>query len=269
MKKICLIMVIALLSATFVNAQKRLSDVEAFDDPIKTNIRKSGDSSKRFQMNALSAADVGEPDSFGKNVKFFGIAVSGLVILSTDCSEANVGILGPDDRCHLITDQNVVTGANYLDLGRITIPGKSVDNVLHLLSRSSYSYSIGNLGTTPGTARVGFVPSLTLESIAFNDPSAIDPATGLPMNGAFKSNATGLFSTTKTIAAGAIENVSNNTGGSSILGFSREYFRLIGMSNAAIDIFYKNPVTIKIGIRASTQLASESTFRYSIRLMGN
>jgi hypothetical protein len=269
MKRICLIMAIAVLLATFVNAQKRLSDVEAFDDSIKTNISKAIEGSTKIQMNAVTTADVGEPDSFGKNVKFFGIAASGLVILTTDCSEANVGILGPDDRCQLITDQNVVTGTNYFDIGRITIPGKSLDNVLHVISRSSYSYAMNNLGTTPSLARVGFVPSLTLESVAFNDPSAIDPATGLPMNGALRTTGSGLLSITKTIAADAIENVAQNSGGSSILGFSREYFRQIGMSNSAIDRFYKNPVTIKIGIRASSQLVSEATFRYSIRLMGN
>jgi hypothetical protein len=267
---ITLVLLVTLLVAVCVSAQKReMLEGEELFEPRKIVTPKKGEDFPVGRLAALSAADVGEPDSFGKNVKFFGFASSGIVIFTTDCSEANVGILGPDDRCHLITDQNVVTGANDINLGRITIPGKSVDNVLHVISRGSYTYSMSNLGTVPSIARVGYVPSITLESVAFNDPSAIDPATGLPMNGSLRSTGTNLFSTTKMIAAGAFENVSQRSGSSSTLGFSREYFRQIGMSDAAINLFYKKPVTIKIGIRASTQLVSEAVFSYSIRLMGN
>jgi hypothetical protein len=269
-RSLTLILLATLLVAVCVSAQKReMLEGEELFEARKVVTPKKNEGFPVGRLSALSAADVGEPDSFGKNVKFFGVASSGIVILTTDCSEANVGILGPDDRCQLITDQSVVTGVNYVDLGRMTIPGRSVDNVLHVISRGSYTYSMGNLGTTPSLGRVGYVPSITLESIAFNDPSAIDPATGLPMNGALRSTGTNLFAMTKTIAPGAIENLSNRSGSSSILGFSREYFRQIGMTDSAINLFYKNPVTIKIGIRASTQLVSEAVFSYSIRLMGN
>jgi hypothetical protein len=270
-KNIILIMSVALFASSFAIGQKKVTGTEdTFDSERVVVVKKDdGAMSAKQQLNALTALEVGEPDSFGKNAKFLGVVRSGLFILTSDCSVAAVGVLGPDDRCYVVTDPTISTTYNELDLGRITIPGKSADNILYGISTGSHNYNMSNNGTASSVGRVSFVPSITMESVAFNDPSAIDPATGLPMNGALRTTGTRLLARSRTLAAGDVENEFSRGGGANTLGFSREYFRQIGLSDSAINMFYKKPVTIKVNMRITTRLISEATFSFGVRFLGN
>ncbi len=269
-KTLNLILLATLLLAVCVSAQKpEIIEGEQLTETRKVAPTKKDELFPIGKLAALTASDVGEPDSFGKNAKFLGTVRSGIFLLTSDCSVAAVGVLGPDDRCYVVTDPTIQTTYNELDLGRITIPGKSADNILYGISAASHVYFMSNNGTTSSLGRVNFVPSITMESVAFNDPSAIDPATGLPMNGSLRTTGTTLFTRTRTLAAGDVENEFIRGGGANTLGFSREYFRQIGLSNSAIDTFYKNPVTIKVNMRITTRLVSEATFSFGVRFLGN
>src|ERR1041385_2645893 len=56
---------------------------------------------------AVTAADVGEPDSFGKSAEFLGVAQSGTILIDPTCDPAQIGTLGPDDHCITVPDPSV------------------------------------------------------------------------------------------------------------------------------------------------------------------
>src|SRR5690606_33353297 len=70
-------------------------------------------------------------------------------------------------------------------LWQITIPKKTVKNVIYIMMNKGIGYEA--FGATPGFANYLFSPRVTIISEALNDPLAIDPNTGLPMNGSYVS----------------------------------------------------------------------------------
>src|ERR1700755_538822 len=92
MKKFVLILAIFCLGSHLASAQKDRSiepvkpviTHEMDDIRPKVSILPEGLSA----ANSLDPADVGEADSFGKNVKFLGTANAGLVIIYTSCDPA-------------------------------------------------------------------------------------------------------------------------------------------------------------------------------------
>ena len=111
---------------------------------------------KKEQQNPinslLTAADVGEPDSFGKNVKFLGTAATGAVYVYHSCDpqilldELEI-TLGADDR-YLAQTGGATSSAVFSDLGRITIPGRSADNVVYFILNNKSAAKLKTLSPT-------------------------------------------------------------------------------------------------------------------------
>src|SRR5262249_4635667 len=128
---------------------------------------------------AVTSLDVGEPDSFGKSALFLGIATGGIILIDPTCDPNDVGPLGPDDHCIAVPDPSIpVPGTTFNNIGRITVPGKSVGNVIYAIANHTVSFSAFNPNPNPTQARISYVASITIESEALNDPSLIDPTTG-------------------------------------------------------------------------------------------
>jgi hypothetical protein len=221
-------------------------------------------------INALSAADVGDPDSFGKNAQFLGFATAGIIIFDPTCDPADIGVLGPDDRCIIVADPSVpVPATTFNDIGRITIPGKSVENIIYAIA--NHTQNVGFLNTTGGQvfSRFSFTPSITIESVALSDPSLIDPNTGQPFNGAFTTTGFGSRSTFKPLPGGAQEIETNSYSRANTPGFSRVFFQALGLPNNVINQLYKKPMTIRLNVRVSSQWVQFGTIAYGIRFLGN
>src|SRR5262245_41575129 len=88
----------------------------------------------------VTAADVGEPDSFGKNALFLGLASGGIIIIDPTCDPNDIGPLGPDDHCITVADPTVQFTQTFNDVGRINIPGKSVLNIIYAIANHNLSY---------------------------------------------------------------------------------------------------------------------------------
>jgi len=218
----------------------------------------------------VTAADVGEPDSFGKNAKFLGIAQSGIVLIDPTCDPADIGPLGPDDHCITVSDPSVPLPTTTInDVARITIPGQSVDNIVYAIGNHNVSYDMFN--TSAGTAfgRMTYVPSVTIESEALNDPSLIDPSTGNPFNGSFTTTGIGTYSTTKTLASGATDFQALSYSRANTLGFSRTFFAGLGLPNNVINQLYKKPMTIRLNVRVSSRWVDSAVMLFTIRFLGN
>lgn len=219
-----------------------------------------------FGSEAPSPLDVGEPDSFGKNAKFMGTVTAGIVYLDNDCAPIT---LGPDDRCIVVDPATPLPLTTFNDIGRITIPGKAVDNVLYSIANHTVNAIFTNGGPATVQGRLGYVPSITIESEALNNPALIDPTTGLPFNGSFTTTGLGTLTETRTVAPGPSEVMTNSYTRANTTGFSRTFFAALGLPDNVVNQIYKKPMTLKLNVRVSGQRLSGGVITYSIRFLGN
>jgi hypothetical protein len=127
-----------------------------------------------------------------------------------------------------------------------------------------------NHGITSGAADYFYSPRVTIVSDALNDPAAIDPTTGLPMNGSFTTSLQG--AEVKNFAIGTGEAPSSFTSYASISGrgLSRAYFRALGLPDTVINNLFKKDMTLKFSMRVRVAGAIDfGQFFYTFRLIGN
>lgn len=266
---LCFIMIVGLQVASAQDRSEVKAEMQEQRNALFKERQNQTKSNVKFNVSSVTAADVGEPDSFGKNALFLGVATSGVVIIDPTCDPLDIGTLGPDDHCISPDVNSIVPTTTFSNIGRITIPGKSVSNIIYAIANNTAAFDLFNLNATPVLGRISYVPSVTIESVALNDPSLIDPTTGNPFNGSFTTSGLGTLATSKTLAAGATEFQSNSYTRANTLGFSRTFFAALGLPNPVIDQIYKNPVTIKLNIRVSSRFVDSATLAYTIRFLGN
>lgn len=222
----------------------------------------------------LTAAEVGEPDSFGKNVKFLGTASTGVVFVYRSCDPAILLaelelVLGADDRCLAQPFGAGTVSATFTDLGRITIPGRSVDNVVYFVLNNTASSETENTFANGIPVFSSYIPRLTIESAALNDPAALDPNTGQPLNGVLTVSAFGTKIFNKTVPAGDFEFFYDSYSSAATRGFARGYFADLGLPPTVINNLYRQPMTIRLGMRVATRNVSFGQYFYAMRLTGN
>lgn len=224
----------------------------------------------KVELMAVTDAEVGEADSFNKNAKFFGTATAGAVVVYFSCAEADLGFpLGPDDRCLQVIDPAITTIGTFNDIGRVTFPGKKADNVIYGIANHTLSYFMLNSAATPATGLLSYTPSVTIESEALNDPAAIDPATGLPMNGSFTTAGFGSKSQTMLLQPGQFESALDSYSRAGTRGFSRNFFAAVGLPQNVINQLYKQPMTIKLNVTVRVRRVEDATIFFSIRFLAN
>ena len=273
MKKLLLIATLILIAVAGSAAQKK---AEA-DEPRKSLLKELTDIKKEQQSpinSLLTAAEVGEPDSFGKNVKFLGTAATGVVYVYHSCdpaillAEGNI-TLGPDDRCLVNTVGGGTASATFNDLGRITIPGRSADNVVYFILNNTVSSETQNSYANGLFVFSSYIPRLTIESAALNDPAALDPTTGLPLNGVLTVSAFGARVFNKTVPANDFEFFYDTYSSAATRGFARGYFADLGLPPSVVNNLYRQPMTIRLGMRVAAQNVSFGQYFYAMRFTGN
>jgi len=279
MKKLVISCLALLTMLPIAFAQDR-SDVKAQVKELRDAIRSERQSSRgQLQTDAkavslaaasVTAADVGEPDSFGKNAQFMGIAQSGIVLIDPTCDPVDIGPLGPDDHCITVADPSIpVPSTTFNDIARITLPGKSASNIVYVISNNTVSFSMFNPGPAPTQARITYIPTLTIESEALNDPSLINPVTGLPFNGSFTSGIGGTYLTNKTLAVGASEFFTHSYSRANTTGLSKAFFQGLGLPDNVIKELYKKPMTLRLNVIVSSRWVDSATLLLTARFLGN
>jgi len=262
----CLILVAGIQYAAAQDRAEIKNDIKA----TRESLLKERQRQAKPTGQAVTAADVGEPDSFGKNALFLGVAGGGTVLIDPTCDPADIGTLGPDDHCVAVPDPAVpVPPTVFNDIARITIPGKSVSNIVYQISNHTISYDMFNSGASAAQGRMSYVPSITIESDALNDPSLIDPNTGLPFNGSFTTSGIGTYSVNQTLAPGASSFLTHSYTRANTIGLSRTFFAGLGLPSNVIDQIYKKPMTIRLNVRITSRYVDFATILFSARFLGN
>lgn len=221
-----------------------------------------------------TAAEVGDVDSFDKNAKFMGVAGSGGVYVYSSCDpavlQADLGlVLGPDDKCMAMPNPLITTSATFTDLARIKIPGKTAANVIYTIANHTALWNFENNSPTQTQMLMSYSPQITIISEALNDPAAIDPFTGNPMNGSFTTAGVGTRFVNQSMAPGQFENQVHQYSRANTQGFSRAYFASLGLPNSVINKLFNKPMTIRLDARAVARGVSFGQFLYSARFLGN
>lgn len=246
MKRVYLCLLLLLITAYSAMAQKPGQSVEVTDE------------------------DVGDSASFNKNAKFFGVALTGLVIVYVSCDPLDLGFeLGPDDRCIAVTDPSVTTDVRFNDIGRISFPAKKADNIIYMLSSHFLFHSFTNTSATAARGLFSYTPSITIESVALQDPAAINPATGLPMNGSYTTGLSSASTIEKQLAPGYFESQTNNYSRAATGGLSRRFWADLGLPQSVINEIYEKPMTIRFNIRVRVRRVDYAQAVLGIRFLAN
>ncbi|HTU66905.1 MAG TPA: hypothetical protein VMF52_13225 [Steroidobacteraceae bacterium] len=215
---------------------------------------------------APTVDDVGDADSFGKNVTYLGLAQTPQVALLDDCTGWDT-TFGP---CIVQNAAPAPTSFNLPDQVTMKLPAKATKSLLCFAITPFIDVSWVNFTATQQTARYTGSAIITIDNEVLNDPSLIDPGTGLPYGG---SLTTGLstFRTAKSIQPGAFEQTGTTQSRSCIAGLisKRALVDSYGLSDAQATQFFKKPMTLHFGSRGTVAMTDYATYFYGIRLYGD
>ena len=257
-----------------IKAELKEARMEALRE--KTEILRAAKMKTADATRAAMPSDFWDTNSFGKNAKFLGSLYAGTVYVYHTCDpvifEQEMGVpLAPDDKCiAYVPGTSFGPSQEFFDPAwEITIPGKTVDNVIYPMLNNSPGFDSFDTGTG-SSVNLFYTPRVTIESDALNDPAAINPNTGLPMNGSFTTSLAGNKTLFFTNVPGAAR--SDYTGYASVSGrgLSRSYFEALGLPNSVINKLFKKDMKLKFGIRVRVQGQVDfAQFYYTYRLLGN
>ncbi|MEP6924606.1 MAG: hypothetical protein ABI954_09080, partial [Pyrinomonadaceae bacterium] len=176
-----------------------------------------------------------------------------------------------DDRCFVAAPYPNLTSFDVRDIGRVTIPANTTKTVLYRLANHSINYQLFNTtGTQNASATFRYQPYMTIESMALNDPRAIDPATGLPMNGKLDISVGGSRSVNRTMNTGERDNEFFSYSRGDNNGLTKRFFiENYNLPPDIVDNLFRRQITIRLNLRGSTRLVDQAILSYGIRLLGN
>lgn len=219
---------------------------------------------------AYTDAEVGDANSFGRNVIFVGSVQSGVLSIAPDCTPDPSFPPGPNDHC-VVPDVNGFASANFPNMGQVLIPGKSVKTLLCHWQTPFASLLYGNsTGVYQGGARSTFAATYKIENEVLADPTLLDPNTGLPYGGKIET-ALGSISDTRSLQPGDFQVYNDNdtrvcNGG---LISKRALIESYGLSEAQATKFFKKDTIITIGITGSTRHVTDGSVIIGTRFVGD
>lgn len=214
-----------------------------------------------------SAADVGDADSFGRNVQWLGSLDSEIDLVS-DCTGLPAR---SQDRCTVLAAAPAQTSFDYSDLAHITLPGKSANSLLCQWWTPIITLSFSNPTSAPITARVRWTPSLTIESSVLADPSLIDPTTGAPFNGKLLTGMAAAHNEIFSLAPGETRTWRDSSSRVCIAGsLSKSALTgTYGLSAAKANDVFKHDMTIRLNVNGAVAGVSNAQLYFGLRFVGD
>ena len=216
---------------------------------------------------APTLEDVGDVDSFGRNVKWLGLT-SAFINLSDTCP---TDPSNPDELCQVLAPAPAFTGFVFEDAARLTLPGKSADSLLCYWFSPVLNVGYSNFGATRVLARFRYTPTLTVENPVLDDPSLIDPTTGAPFGGKLLTSMTSSESYVVPLEPGV--SFAERTRDSAVcmagLITRRSLIENYGLTEAQANRFFKKPTTIRMNVSGSAQHVAFASLVFGLRVVGD
>ncbi len=217
-----------------------------------------------------TAEEVGDPDSFGRDVIYLGNAQTSNVALLTDCTPDPMFPPAPNDRCIVLNAQPTATNFNEDGLATLQLPADSTKSLICFAVTPNVNYEFLNLtGVQQANARYSARSVITIENEVLDDPTLIDPATGLPYGGKMQLGLS-TYSESRSIAAGERSQKSMFLSRHCIGGLvSKRSLVAGGLSELQAKQFFKKPMKFTFGASGTVQIVDFANYFYGIRLYGD
>lgn len=214
---------------------------------------------------AVTDEDVGDSDSFGRNLRWLGLADMAVELTDT-CPGVD-----PDAGCQVLNPAPALTSFAFEDLGRITLPGKSTQSLLCYWFSPVLTVRYANPTPNQVLARLRYSPTLTIENPVLATPGLIDPTTGLPFDGKLITGMTSSELFEVPLAPGVAFTERTRDSAVCIAGsISRKSLAdTYGLSDAQIKEFFKKPTTVRMNISGSAQYVESASLYFGLRLIGD
>lgn len=216
---------------------------------------------------AVTAEEVGDADSFGRNVKWLGV-LAGSIRLAADCTPAPGD--PPDENCVLVSAAPAATPFLVHDIDSITLPARSSRSLLcHWQTPIINYYASNNTGSTQDF-QLRAQPVYRIESEVLDEPGLLNPNTGLPYGGVLEMPLTAVYKAGSR-APGTYE-FEVITGARMCIGSLVNLSSLVsthGLTPAQARRFFRRPITIRLGISGQAQLVEDAQIYFGTRFVGD
>jgi hypothetical protein len=216
----------------------------------------------------LTDEEVGDADSFGRTLKWMGMAVVSIT-LRHDCT----GFPEGGDRCVTLKPAPQFTTFDEQDVDTIMLPGQSAHSLLcHWVSPIT-SYSLFNPSPAALNSIVRATPTIRFESVVLKDPTLINPLTGQPFGGFIDTELPGAHRNTVLLEPGERTRVLRTDDTRACIGGTiarRNLMGVYGLSSDRVQQIFANPITIHFGIAGSANLMEDDAgIGFGIRFIGD
>ncbi|MFC5571046.1 hypothetical protein ACFPN1_13350 [Lysobacter yangpyeongensis] len=257
------------LAAVFAQARQAPPRPEAIDshsaDLVSPQLRRGLSLSKPLspRADAVSVEDVGDVDSFGRNLRWLGVTQADIA-LTTDCSTWT----GPG--CQVITP-GALTSFSFTDLGHIRLPPKASKSLLCYWLSPLVTVSYDNPGASMVNGLVRYSPTLTIENSVLDDPALINPMTGLPFAGRLDTSMTSSEFYEVPLPPGAAFTQRSRDSAVCIAGFlsKRTLVDSFGLTEAQANAFFQQETTVRLNVSGTINHVSDASLIFGLRIIGD
>ena len=219
-----------------------------------------------LKRRGVTEETVGDPYSFGREKTYLGVVQVRSVALRDDCTG-----YPPEAPCVELGPAPAVTFVDEMDLGTIELPRRATNSILCFTFTPFASWEWNNMTPSQQTAQMWLRPKVRIESEVLDDPSLIDPGTGLPFNGVLLETTISTFLQSRTLDPNEYEMQFNATtrsctGGLVNVRVLRDSY---GLSDRVIREFFRNPITVSFGLYGQVSMVTSGSYSTGVRLYGD
>lgn len=215
---------------------------------------------------AHAAPSVGDP-SFGNRVIYLGLADSQTVRLLSKCPSippAN------GDRCVTLNPAPSSTHFDEADVASIELPPDATDTLLCFSLTPFMSSVFGNSTAVARQGQLKVVITVTISSSVLQDPSLLDPATGLPLNGSLPHGVpVEQQSFTMQPSDFRLDNSPRTRDCAYGFVHRTQLIDYYGLTPTQADDFFAGPITLTFGVYGTATLLGTGIYDFVVRLYGD
>jgi hypothetical protein len=215
---------------------------------------------------APTVDEVGDADSFGKNVIYLGLAQTLPVTLADDCSTSDPTL----ERCIVQNAPPAVTTFDEPGLATMSLPAKASRSLLCFTLTPFIFVDWQNTTGGPALASFSATADITIANPLLDDPALIDPGTGLPFGGSIDVSLS-TWNNRHTLQNGEVDTERSTQTRACIAGIisQRSLVENYGLTAAQAKEFFKKPITLTFGSRGSVSLSTFTQYFYGFRVYGD
>jgi hypothetical protein len=216
----------------------------------------------------VTHADVGDADSFGRNLKWLG-AMNGFVYFGSTCPRANAPAW---ERCQPIVAQTVETPFAFGDIASIRLPARASTSLLCQWVTPILSLTHQNTTNTRTYSYFRYWPTITIVSGALSDPASINTITGQSFGGKLIIPMTSHGAwINKPLEPGVVFGERSRDSQVCLGGVlnRRVLIESYGMSEELADKLFASPMDVSLSVQGNLRNVREGYLTLGVRMVGD